>query len=131
MNRMQHAAAIAATTLWALAVGGCSTTEATNPNGSAPTPAGPRIESPAAPLSKLTNMGRHCFGSAADVAAAAARIAADTERQVRSVVDARRIADAGGPLPPVGFDTIFVVSDPDADNCVEVKESRYVPPPAR
>lgn len=129
MNRTQHAAAIAATTLCTLAVGGCSTTEPANAQGS--TPAGPSIESPAAPLSKLTAIGRHCFGSAADVAAAAARIAADTERQARQIVDARRIADAGGPLPQVGFDTIFVVSDPDTDHCVEVTETRYIPPPAR
>lgn len=75
--------------------------------------------------------GQHCFGSAVDVAAAAARIAADTERQVRMIVDARRIADAGGPLPPIGYDTIFVVSDPDANNCVQVTASVYNPPPAR
>lgn len=129
MNRTQLAAAIAAIALCVLAAGGCSTPESASTNGAAP--AGPSIESPAAPLSKLTAMGRHCFGSAADVAAAAARIAADTERQARSIVDARRIADAGGPLPPFGFDTIFVVSDPDADHCVEVTESRYIPPPAR
>lgn len=89
------------------------------------------MQSPAAPINQLTSMGQHCFGSAVDVAAAAARIASDTERQVRLITDARRIADAGGPLPPIGYDTIFVVSDPDANNCVQVTESRYTPPPAR
>ncbi|OKH76101.1 hypothetical protein EB73_03415 [Mycobacterium sp. SWH-M3] len=120
------------TVLCAVVVGGCSAPGATSGAGSSSAPvSGTKVQSPAAPISQLTSTGQHCFGSAVDVAAAAARIAADTERQVRMIVDARRIADAGGPLPPIGYDTIFVVSDPDANNCVQVTASVYNPPPAR
>lgn len=132
VSRAQRAAAVVVTVLCAVVVGGCSAPGATSGAGSSSAPtSGSKVQSPAAPLNELITRGQHCFSTPADVAAAAARIAADTERQVRMIADARHIADLGGPLPAVGSDTIFVVSDPDANNCLDVTETRYIPPTVR
>jgi hypothetical protein len=94
-----------------------------------------QFESPAAPISRLASAGEHCFRTPLDVAAASARIAAYYEGAIRKYESARRVADAGGPLPPVEANTFGEVSDPDANNCILVStyryEDRYWWPPAR
>lgn len=89
------------------------------------TSAGLHFESPAAPIGELSSRGKHCFRSPTDVAAAAARIAAHEQEEVRRYERARRIADAGGPLPVYGLQMIDRASDPDTDNCVVVSEYDY------
>jgi hypothetical protein len=84
-----------------------------------------RFESPAAPISRLARAGEHCFGTPLEVAAAAARVAAYYERVIREYENARRIANAGGPLPPAGANMVGEVSDPDGNNCILVNTYRY------
>lgn len=47
------------------------------------------------------------------------------EKAAREYESARRIADAGGPLPPIEAATLGEVSDPDANNSVSVTTYRY------
>ena len=111
--------------------------EADNATGAAPaspTTTGNRFESPAAPLSKLTTAGTHCFATSLDAAAAAGRIAAAFVADRLDYEGQRRVANHGGPLPKAMSDMMGEVSDPDQDNCVAVSTFRYedrwwYPPP--
>lgn len=112
---------------------GCSATPEPQPTTSSSSLStnSARIESPADPASDLATPGKHCFASAADAAIAAARIDGHYLRRRLDYEAARRRADAGGPLPSYGSNTMADVTDPDPDHCVEVDtylyEDRYWP----
>lgn len=82
-------------------------------------------ESPAAPIGRLATAGKHCFRTPVDVAAAAGRVAAYFEQAIREYETARRLLDAGGPLPRAGSNIVGEVSDPDANNCITVSTYLY------
>lgn len=84
-----------------------------------------QFESPAAAIGKLAEAGKHCFRTPVDVAAASARIAAYYVGKMRKYEEERRIADSGGPLPPVESARIGDVSDPDSNNCIVVSAYLY------
>lgn len=107
----------------AIAVASCESKPASTPTT---TPAATQ-ESPAESLGELTNTGTHCFASAVDAAAAAARIEAFAAVTMIKIQDARRIANAGGPLPGIDSAHYATASNPDARNCIEVKQVDYDP----
>lgn len=138
MNRSgwaKYAVLVAITTVSMLAVSCAAADTAGTSAPSTTVSRDDRFESPAAPVSRLATAGTHCFRTPLDVAAAAARIGAYYEKRAREYESARRIADAGGPLPPIEAATLGDVSDPDANNCVSVTTYRYEDhywwPPAR
>lgn len=115
----------AAAVVSGILIAGCGSSHP--PSSETSSPPDHRYASPAAPIAELSAEGKHCFASPGDVAAAAARITAYSALETGRIARERAAADAGGPLPAYGSDTIARVSDPDADNCVTVTRETYVP----
>lgn len=105
---------------------GCSAPD-TAPAPSSPTwlPAGPSIESPDASMASLSTPGTHCFASAGDVAIAVARINAQLAIDIDHIRQARAVANAGGPLPPIANDHVAEAADPDTNHCVLISTYDY------